>query len=293
MSRMPLHLLPGFVAAARHGNLSRAADSLHVTVSALSHQMRQLEDALGYPLFLRRPRGVELTVEGDRLLESVAPHLEALERALRPCCRCDDALTLSLLPSMASSWLVPRLPTFMARYPEFELSLQSTTTLVDFARDPVDAALRFGPGQWPGLEADFLFDEWITPVASPELLASRGTPTLEDLGKWPLLGDPAGRWDDWFRRFGGTPPARYVARFGDTESLHRGAAEGIGIALARLTLARPLIEAGRLVCFSRERMKAEWGHYLVFPERSRGHRGLQAFRGWVREQAEAFVAAAA
>ena len=171
MSKVPLHVLPGFVAAARMLNLSRAAASLHVTVSALSHQMRGLEELLGQRLFDRGPRGLRLTPAGERLFGQVAPHLDAISAALAPQpARSPHALTLSVMPTVASSWLIPRLPSFTAQHPEVELSLQSTSDLVDFDREEVDAALRFGPGGWPGLRAHLLFEEWVVPVCSPELL---------------------------------------------------------------------------------------------------------------------------
>jgi LysR family glycine cleavage system transcriptional activator len=289
MSRPPLHALQGFVAAARSGNLSRAAESLHLTVSALSHQVRGLEDRLGQRLFVRTARGVELTADGRHLFERIAPHFDALDQALRPYrARRDDVLTLTLMPSFAASWLVPRLPRFLATHPQLEINLQSTSDVVGFERSPeLDAGLRFGPGRWPGVQAVHLFDDWITPTASPELLARLGRPTLETLARFPLLGAPGGRWSEWFAHFGGTPPARFVATFTDSDTLHRAAAEGLGIALGRMTLARPLVEAGRLVRLFDEHLPSEFGHYLVYPSRSEGHAGLAAFRAWLLEEARA------
>jgi LysR family glycine cleavage system transcriptional activator len=295
VSRLPLHPLQGFVLAARLGNLSRAADALNLTVSALSHQIRALEERLGRRLFARGPRGIVLTAEGERLFAAVDEPFTALERALRANApRRDDVLTLSLLSSFASSWLVPRLPTFLAAHPQIELNLQSGAALVDFDRDPeVDAALRYGPGHWPKLRALHLFDDWITPLASPALLAKHGgAPALDRLGKLPLLDDRANRWRDWFARFGGTAPRKFVAAFDDAEALHRAAASGLGIAMGRLSLARPLLEAGLLVELSPQRLKSEFAHYLVYPSRSEEHGGLQAFRDWIVAQAHEYEAGA-
>lgn len=292
MSRPPLHALQGFVTAARSGNLSRAAEALHLTVSALSHQIRGLEERLGARLFVRGARGVALTDAGRALFERTAPHFDAIEAALRPCrVRRDDRLALTLMPSFASSWLVPRLPRFLAMQPQIELSLHSGTALVDFERESgIDAGLRFGRGNWPGLEAVHLFDDTITPVASPALIARLGRPSLATLGDYPLLGAPGGRWSEWFERFGGTAPPRFVATFDDSENLHRAAAEGLGIGLGRMTLARPLIEAGRLEPLFPQRLTADFAHYLVIPPRSRDHAGLAAFREWVVAEARAFAA---
>ncbi len=291
MSRPPLHALQGFVAAARSGNLSRAAESMHLTVSALSHQIRGLEERLGQRLFLRNARGGELTRDGQVLFDSVAGHLDEIEHALRPFrARRDDVLTITLMPSFASSWLVPRLPRFLAAHPQLETHLQSTIAVVDFARDTgVDAGLRYGPGQWPGLHAVPLFDDWLTPSASPELIARLGRPTLQTLDQFPLLGAPGGRWSDWFAHYGGTAPKRFVANFDDSETLHRAAAEGLGIALGRMSLIRPMVEAGRLLPLFDERLKAEFAHYLVYPPRSEQHSGLQALRDWLLQEARDYT----
>ena len=211
MSRPPLHALQGFVTAARSGNLSRAADSLHLTVSALSHQIRGLEERLGRRLFVRSARGVQLTGDGRQLFERVAGHFDALEQALQPfAARHDDVLTLSVTPSMASAWLVPRLAGFLAAHPQVEINLQSESAMVDFQRDTaIDAALRIGQGAWPGVTAEHLFDEWVAPVASPALVERMGgLPAPEALHRWPLLGDPDrdDLWNVWFARFGGSAP---------------------------------------------------------------------------------------
>jgi LysR family glycine cleavage system transcriptional activator len=282
-----LHALQGFVATARSGNLSRAAESLHLTVSALSHQIRGLEERLAQRLFLRNARGVELTADGRQLYERIAPHFDAIEQALRPFrARRDDVLTLTLMPSFASSWLVPRLPRFLAAHPQLEINLQSSVAVADFERDNrLDAGLRYGPGEWPGVEAVHLFDDWVTPTASPALIAKLGRPTLANLDGFPLLGAPGGRWSEWFDAFGGHAPKRFVATFDDSETLHRAAVEGLGVALGRITLTRPLVEAGLLVPLFDARLKAEYAHYLVYPPRSESHRGLAAFRDWLLAEA--------
>lgn len=287
MSRPPLHALQGFVAAAQAGSLSRAAESMHLTVSALSHQMRTLEDRLGYRLLERRPRGVTPTPEGQRLLDQIAPHLQAIAQALRPySARRDDVLTLSITPTMASAWLVPRLGDFMHAHPTIELNLLSSERLVDFARDThVDVAMRVGHGSWPGTIAEPLLDEWLVPMASPALIARMRKQKRTRLSQWPLLGDPDGEWERWFELAGEAPPARYVAVIDDSESHHRAAVDGVGVALGRVTRARWLLDSGQLVALSEHRLRTPWRHYLVYPQRSAEHRGFLAFREWVRRQA--------
>jgi len=289
VSRAPLGSLQAFVAAARAGNLTRAAGQLNLTVSALSHQLKKLETRLDRRLFERGPRGVKPTTEGQRLLDAVGPHLESIERALGNLkVRAGDSLAVTTLPSMASSWLIPRLGRYSALHPEVQLSLHSSVSVVDFEADPIDAAVRFGPGNWPGVIAEHLFDDWLTPVVSPALLEKHGTPTLDRLGAWPLLGDPSDRWRIWFERFGGAAPRRYVASFSDSEMLLRAAAEGIGIALGRLTLAQALMDAGRVVTLTACRLRSDFSHYLVYPKRSAEHPGLQSFRAWLLAEAEEY-----
>lgn len=293
-ARPPLHALQGFLVAARVGNLTHAAEAMHLTVSALSHQIRVLEQRLDRRLFERGPRGVRLTADGQRLLDQVAPHLDAIEASLRPfAARRDDVLTLSVTPSMASAWLVPRLGSFLAAYPHIEINLQSSVAVVDFARaTDVDAALRIGGGQWPGVVAEHLFDEWLAPVASPALIARMGTAAPERLDRWPLLGDPdqEGHWRAWFARFGGRVPDRFVATFDDSEALHRAAVAGVGVALGRLTRVRLLIESGQLRRLGENRLKTGYAHYLVYPPRAREHAGLVAFRAWLHDQARRYAA---
>ncbi|WP_407353381.1 LysR substrate-binding domain-containing protein [Luteimonas sp. R10] len=292
--RAPLHALQGFVAAARAGNLTRAAEAMHLTVSALSHQIRSLEQRLDRRLFERGPRGVRPTADGQRLLEQVSPHLDAIEAALRPfAARRDDVLTLSVVPSLASAWLLPRLPGFLAAQPQVEVNLLSDAALVDFSRPgDVDAALRTGRGQWPGVVAEHLFDDWLAPVASPALAARMRKAGVERLQDWPLLGDPdPDAWPAWFARHGGDMPARFAARFDDAETLHRAATAGLGVALGRLTRVRLLLESRQLQRLGRQRVKTDYAHYLVYPPRNRGHAALGAFREWLHGEARAHAAA--
>ena len=290
MSRLPLQSAQGFVMAARHLNMSRAADALHLTVSALSHQIRGLEDRLQQRLFERGPRGLRLTADGQRLYDAVSGPFDALERALRPCaCHRDDVLTVSMLPSMANSWLVPRLPAFLAANPQLSVNLQSSVEVVDFDRDAeVDAAMRYGQGSWPGVTAERLFGEWIAPLASPSLIARIDGGAFTSLDRYPLLDDTAGRWPEWFRHMGGEPPTRFAARLDDAEALHRAAASGLGVAMGRMTLAKPLIDAGMLVPLSDTRLPSTNSHWLVYPPRSREHRGFMRFREWLLAEASAY-----
>jgi LysR family glycine cleavage system transcriptional activator len=184
---------------------------------------------------------------------------------------------------------MPRLPRFVALRPDLEFNLDSSIDLVDFADFRFDAALRYGPGTWEGVTSELLIEEWLTPVASPALLAGRKPPTLEELGDLPLLS-PDDPWPRWFETFGGRAPDRFVATFSDSETMQRAAVAGIGVALGRATMVRPLIESGHLVALFPQRMRARYAHYLVYPQRSREHAGFQAFREWLLDEAATFRA---
>ena len=295
MSRVPLSLLQQFVQVARLGNLSRAADQANLTVSALSHQIRQLEERLERRLFERGPRGVTLTVEGCSLLEAVGEHFDGIEHALsRYRQRRHDALTLSASPGIISSWLMPRLPRLLAKHPELELNLQSSSELVNFEREPVDAAVRYGKGQWQGVRSERLFGEWLAPVAAPELVQRMGDTDPCDLSKWPLLGDPNpnNRWNDWFAHYGGQQPRRYVAHVDTTDALRHAALEGLGVALGRMVTSKSLIDAGRLVVLGERYLPVPEpeAYYLVYPPRSEDHRGVSTFREWLLGEADDYCA---
>jgi DNA-binding transcriptional LysR family regulator len=289
MERWPLGLLQQFVLVARLGNLSRAAEQANLTVSALSHQMRQLEQRLERRLLERGPRGVTLTVDGCSLLDAVGEHFDSIEHALqRYRTHRHEALTLTASPGILSSWLVPRLPRLVAAHPDLELSLQSGSGLVNFEREPVDVGLRYGRGNWPGLHCERLFGEWIAPVAAPELMARMEGVDTSDLSRWPLLGEPAPstRWDDWFARFGGVRPKRYVAQFDSLDALRHAALEGLGVGLGRMVTSKALIDAGRLQVLGNHYLRVEQAYWLVYPVRSREHRGLQQFREWLLSEAD-------
>jgi len=292
MSRLPLGLLQGFVLVARTGKLSRAAEQLNLTVSALSHQIRNLEERLDRQLFDRGPRGVTLTADGVNLLDGIGHHFEGIEQALKRYeCRHHDSLTLSVLPSVASSWLVPRLPRLVGAHPELELSLSSSVSVVDFDREPaIDVAFRYGLGSWPRTKADRLFGEYIVPIASPSLVRKMGGLPDASLTGWPLLGDPSGRWNDWSEAHGMPLPSRYVARFDNTEHLQRAVLEGMGVALGRLVMARSLIECGALTVLCKERLKVAEAYYLVYPKRSESHGGVMRFRDWLLGEAREYEA---
>lgn len=281
MSRLPLGALPGFVAVIRHGGLSGAARSLNLTVSALSHQMNSLERRLRLTLFERSPAGLRPTHDGRRLHAEIAPHFEAIERALRPSGTASpNALTLTTLPSFANGWLMARLPGFLAAHPQIQLSVTSSVALVDFAREDIDAGLRYGTGDWPDLVVERLFAEWLVPVVAPQLRRTRRgrAARIEDL---PRIGDPDGLWDRWYASGRRRPSSREVLNLDNSEARMWAAAEGVGVALAAEATVQPLLTTGRLVRMGRRRLPAERAYYLVYPKRTATRASFIAFREWL------------
>jgi LysR family transcriptional regulator, glycine cleavage system transcriptional activator len=282
-ARLPsLSALRVFEAASRHANFSRAADELHITHGAVSHQIKSLEQELGAALFARGRRGVALTPEGTALaavmrdaLGRIAQGVEAVRG------RSPRALTVSVLPAFATHWLIPRLADFQARHPEIEVNIRASQDLVDFGRDGVDVAVRYGPGTWRGLSATRLMGEHVFPVCSPDFAGGRLPHSVEALTRAKLLHSPTQPWDAWFRAVGASPPEPRGPNFSEAGLLLRAAVDGLGVALARSVLARPDLEAGRLVRPVPESVPADYAYYIVHPAGVPVTDALAAFKTWL------------
>ena len=294
----PLNALRAFEAAARHLSFTRAADELHVTQTAISHQIKGLEERLGVRLFRRLPRGLVLTEEGQRYLPPVR---EAFDRIAAATARLTTAgaggsLTVSALPSFAAKWLVPRLGRFRAAHPDLDLRISASSQLVDFARDDVDVGIRMGRGSYPGLRVDRLFGESMVPVCSPELLS--GPHPLrrpDDLRHHVLLhDDDHSGWQLWLELAGVEDvDASRGPIFTDSAMVVQAAAEGQGVALARSVLAAGDLAAGRLVQPFAVSLQHDLAYYLVSPEATAEQPRIRAFRAWLLAEAAAQAAATA
>ncbi len=252
MKRIPVGPLRAFDVAARHLNLSAAAEELNVTHAAVSRQVKQLEQRLGVPLFERLPRGLKLTAHGALLAEGTREAFDRLASAIEdvsmPAVR--RKLTISTFASLAARWLMPRVGAFAALYPDVDLQIVTSTRLVDFAREDVDIAIRFGGGRYPGLHVIPLFKPQEIVVCSPALL-KRGPPLkgYTDLKHYTLLHDDSHRaWTRWLESVGAknVNPRRGVI-CGDRNAMLQAALEGQGIALASQVFAANDLAAGRLV----------------------------------------------
>lgn len=288
----PLNALRAFEAAARHLSFADAADELAVTPPAVSHQVKQLEDWLGVPLFRRLTRKVVLTEEAKQALPLLSDGFDRLAEAVARLRAQEDtgALTVSVAPSFAARWLVPRVERFQAANPGIDLRISANIATVDFRADDVDVGIRFGRGRYPGLRVDKLMSEAIAPICSPRLLeGEHPLRSPDDLRFHTLLhddsavpGSPMPDWRMWLRinGFGHIDSSR-GPRFSYADHALQAATDGHGVLLGRLALAQRDIAAGRLVRpFGRE-LPTEFGYYLVRPDNGPDRPKVAAFRDWV------------
>ena len=296
-----LNALRAFEAAARHLSFTRAASELNVTQTAISHQIKGLEEQLGVQLFRRLPRGLLLTEEAQRYAPALRAAFEQIVAATEQLCAggTGGALMLSTVPSFAAKWLVPRLGRFRAAHPEIDLRISASLRLVDFAREDFDVAVRMGRGNYPGLRVDALFGEVMFPVCSPGLLTGPkplGRP--EDLRHHVLLHDVdvfasafssvPQAWRLWLERAGVHDiDVERGPVFEDSAMLLDAAIEGQGVALGRSALVAADLAAGRLVKPFDISLPFELTHYLVCPEATADRPRIAAFRAWLLAEAKA------
>ena len=243
----PLHTLPAFESAARLGSFLAAAEALHLTPSAISHRIKQLEEHLGQPLFERRHRAVVLTAAGRRYLAVVREALLRLDEAsavLRAPSR--ERLRISAAPALGSKWLVARVAEYQQRHPDLEFTLGTATGLGPLLNGEADLGLRYGEEEWPGLLAWKLFEERVFPVCSPALAAGLQMPA--DLDGVRLLRHPLLSWSRWFAAAGlRRPEPASGPTYEDALLMLEAAVAGHGVALMAATLAQPYLDEGRLV----------------------------------------------
>jgi LysR family transcriptional regulator, glycine cleavage system transcriptional activator len=281
-----------FEAAARHMSFTLAAAELNVTQTAVSHQIRRLEEQLGMPLFIRRNRGLELTSEAQDYLPSIRSAFEDLRRATERLRRSnrDGLLTVSTTASLATKWLVSRVAAFQETHPGIEVRITTSAHLVDFHRDEVDIAVRYGLGSWPGLRADWLMAEQIFPVCSPALLnGRRPLRRPEDLAHHTLLHTMVSRedWQLWLTA-SGLPLSIATRRglmFDQGFMAVQAAVEGLGVALGRTHLVEVDIVAGRLLAPFDIVLPQDAGYYVVTPEATADAPKIALFRDWLVQSA--------
>jgi LysR family glycine cleavage system transcriptional activator len=285
----PLHAIRAFEAAARRLSFNRAAEELHVTPSAVSHQIRALEEQLGTRLFDRLTRRVALTPEGQALLPPIQSALDQIDAAIRRIASKPDdgSLTVQASPNFATEWLVPRLLGFQAEHPDIEVKLMTTRghdgLRLDF--DQIDLAVWYGNGTWPDVQCERLLREELVPVCSPELLEGEQSLTApEDLRDATLIHVlmRIGQWRNWLEAAGveGVDPER-GPKFQNTPLALEAAMAGMGVAIANRAFVTDHLRDGRLVIpFDRDLPSAS-AYYLIYPKRGLQRPSARAFREWV------------
>jgi LysR family transcriptional regulator, glycine cleavage system transcriptional activator len=289
-----LHSLQVFDAAAQRLNFTAAARDLHVTQTAVSHQIRSLEAELGTALFRRTPRRLALTDAGQAWaseLRQIFLRLEQANQRLRLRARSQRPIVaLSTLPSFGTRWLVPRLGRFLALQPDVEVRVSATESLVDFELEPIDISIRFGSGRYPQLFKEKLSDDAWLAVCSPSFLSRHRLRSPADLEHYSLLQDShLEAWPRWFAAQRKRPPEhpRYT-RLTDSSMVVEAAIQGQGVALARRSLSLDELALGRLVLPFPKVAPVPTGlaYYLVGPRENFKRPEIAAFRRWIRQEAE-------
>ena len=299
MARLPsLDTLRVFSVAARHLSFTKAADELHLTQSAISHRVRALEEELGVLLFNRLPRRLELTRVGQGLAQRVDQAVAHIARTITDLDREDDAqrLTVTMLPSMASRWLVPRLPLFHAQNPSIELQLVADPRLLDLRAAHIDLAIRFGRGSYPGYAVTMLMPDLVFPVCTPRFITQHEpVATIDALLDLPLLhdssteGDGSGSdWRSWLTHLGrGEADCHDGQRFSDAGLLIEAAVLGLGVALARGSLVSDHLASGALICPLPLVAPTAFRYYVVGLPETASLQKIIRFRDWLQAEAAA------
>lgn len=287
-----LNALFVFEAAARHGSFTRAAAELGITQTAVSHQVKTLEAELSTTLFRRTPRRVTLTPQGQAWaaeLRGIFARLRDVNARLRQASRSErPVVAVSIIPSFASRWLVPRLGRFLDRNPDVDVRISASEHLVDFSIEPIDVGIRYGLGRYPGLVTEKILDDTWVVICAPSLLEKNALRDPSDLKRETLLYDDHPRaWEAWFeaakRPF---PASARKNQLTDSSMIVEAAVRGQGVALARWSLAADEIALGRVIRLFPEvaPLRTGLGYYLVGLRESFRRPQVAAFRDWVRAE---------
>ena len=286
----PVTNLLAFEAVARRRSFALAAAELHLTASAISHQVARLESDLGVRLFERSAHGVRLSVAGEQYLARVGGALAALTSATEDLRQgVSNSLYVHSAPSIASLWLMPRLRAFAQANPEIALNLSAAHTHSDFALGQADIDIRYGVPQWPDLQVEPLFEERIVPLASPAFIREHRMKRVEQLLELPLIQSNVSvvQWSDWFavatdRR----APERFAVRFDRAQMALDAATQGLGVALESATIAGGHIAEGKLrPVFGLDKAVKIKAHFAVYPPRHARRPPVEAFLTWLHSQA--------
>jgi DNA-binding transcriptional LysR family regulator len=286
----PTASLQAFEAVARRRSFALAAAELHLTASAISHQVARLEAQLGVRLLERSAHGARLTAAGEQYLARVSSALNAIATAT------DDlrqgvanSLYVHCSPSLAALWLMPRLPSFAKANPGIALNLSAAHVHSDFTQGTVDLDIRYGTPRWPDLVVEPLFEERLLPLASPAFLRTHRLRRIEQLLEVPLIQSNVNvvQWSDWFAaQSDRRPPERLSLRFDRAQMAMEAAIQGLGVALESATLAAGHIRDGKLrPVFALDKCVRVKAHFVVYPARHAKRAPVEAFLGWIHAEA--------
>jgi LysR family glycine cleavage system transcriptional activator len=289
--RLPLGALRVFEAVATHLSFSAAADALNVTPAAVSQQIKMLEGYIQVPLFRRNGRRVEITDEGLELLPSVRAGLEKLESALQQIKhhRRAGPLQISTLASFLQIWLLPRIRSFRRKFPNIDLRFHTSRELVDFSRTAHHVAIRFGRGNYPNVHCEKLLDDWVVPVASPDLIKQYGM--IErgaDLGKYPLLESGDTPWTAWSQTAEENAWLSRAPSIDDSAGILAAAEEGLGYVLGRWTLVTRALHKGTLQLAGKGALSDGYAYYFICPKSFLALPKVAQFREWIFAAAREF-----
>lgn len=297
MSRDPsLNGMIYFEAVARHGKVARASEELNVSASAVSQQIKLLEEMLGVALFKRHKRQLSLTLEGERLFMASSSAFGILKNARRAISRKRDShqLIVKVIPSFAVRWLGPRLHSFIAQYPEWDLRIDATPDPTNFEREVVDFDIRYGPSNWPGLYCLPILHDYILPMCSPgyrDYLQGLNGTMEEKLQQTRLIDSVKAmlQWEAWLARLHFSRNADVPAiRFDRSSMAIQQAVNGVGVVLESTTLAVEELLSGKLVpAYSEVEAIKIPAYWVVSPSQHQSRKLYQLFTNWLLEEAEA------
>ncbi|WP_280155538.1 LysR substrate-binding domain-containing protein [Piscinibacter sp. XHJ-5] len=286
----PLANLLAFEAVARRRSFALAAAELHLTASAISHQVARLEAQLAVRLFERSAHGVRLSVAGERYMARIGGALDAISAATDDMRQgVSNSLYVHCAPSLAGLWLMPRLRAFAQACPDIALNLSAAHTHSDFALGQADIDIRYGVPNWPGLVVEPLFEERILPLASPAFIREHRLKRIDQLLDVPLIQSNVSvvQWSDWFREFSDKrAPERFTVRFDRAQMSLDAATQGLGVALESATMAgKHLLEGKLRPAFSADKAVRVKAHFAVYPARHAKRPPVEAFLAWLHGEA--------
>lgn len=282
-----LSALRAFECAARHGSFTLAAEELHLTQSAVSRQIKELEGGLGFTLFRRNGRRVALTDAGSRFAQDLSVDLDRLKQTVtRAVAAGNDktVLRIATLSTFACRWLIPRLPDFEAKHPDIEISLAARLHPFNFEEERFDLAIHHGTDDWPDTQMSLLCREEILPVCAPDFRDKHGLDDLSALAEAPLLHleTRLGQWGEWLRLIGeDAPPAPRGKIYDQWSMVIAAAAAGLGVGLVPQYLIEDELAQGALVVLSDTPLPSENAYYIVTPAGT-SNPLVHRFNTWVK-----------